>query len=116
MGFCLKSAPACLSASDTPEGQRLHAVDGRLCDLTDTLTDAVNLAGGSQTVVITVADRTLMIREDASGRPAGSTRSLKEHVHVGCVVKRYVKCFWGGFGAGWNMSRNAGFTCIVQGD
>lgn len=66
-GWFKKSDPACLFISDTPEGQHLRAVDGCLCDQIDALTDAVDFTGGHQTAVIMIADRALMMQEDAPG-------------------------------------------------
>lgn len=121
-GLVLKSDPACWFISDTPEGQRLHAVDGRLCDQTDTLTDAVNFTGGYQTAVITIADRELMIREDVSGGQAGLTRAQAEHVgrlHMlgvwckGCNAGSCVVCSVVGFGQAWTWAGKLVFVCIV---
>lgn len=112
-GGCLKSDPACLFMSDTPEGQHLRIVDSCLCDPTATLTDAVHFTGGHQTVVIMIVDRSLMIREDVLGRAASVTHARTKHVER--VVKCDGKCCNSGscvlVWAGWNMK--TGFMCIV---
>lgn len=83
MWLYLKRDAACLFISDTLEGQRLRAVDGRLCDQTDTLTDAVNFTGGHQTALIIIADRVLMIRKDVSEGESGPTRTHTHAAYMG---------------------------------